>query len=80
MLETLIVTRTTLTPTRKNDRKFENVSLHCATCGNKKYYGANAANRPIPWKSKLAGQNRPQVQDEQNNITENVQAGAHFLN
>ena len=42
----------------KNDRKFETLCLHCGTCGNTKYptekcyYGAIAANRPLPWKSK----------------------------
>ena len=56
----------------KNDTKIEIVCLHCGTCGNTKYptekchYGANAANRPLPWKSKPAKQNRPL--DEQNTI------------
>ena len=70
----------------KNDRQFEPVCFHCGTCGNTKYptekcyYGTNAANRPLPWKRKETGQNGPQVQDEQNKITENVLAAAQPLN
>ena len=65
-----------------NDRKLETVCLHCGTCGNTKHptekchYGTNAANSPLPSKIKPARQNRNQVQDEQNNIFENVQAPA----
>ena len=64
----------------KNDRTSETVCLPCGTCGNTNYttkkcqYGANAANRPLPWKSRPARRNRPQVQDEQNNIIDNMQA------
>ena len=70
----------------KNDRKLETVCLHCGTCGStnhpaeKYYYGANAANRPLPWNSKPAVQNTPQLQEEQNNITKSVMAAAQVFN
>ena len=66
------------TNNNKNDRKFETVCLDSGTNENTKYptekcyYRANAANRPLPWKSKPARQNRPQVQDGQNKTIQNV--------
>ena len=70
----------------KSDRTSVTVCSPCAICGNtnhpteKCYKGAVAANRAHPWKSKPAGQNGPQLQDEQNNITESVQLEAQALN
>ena len=70
----------------KIDRQFEIVCLQCGLCGNinypaeECYYGAKAANRALPWKSKPARPNGPQVQDQQNNITDNLQASAQLLN
>ena len=73
-------------PNNKNDRKSKTVFLPFGTCGNANHlteecnYGTNAANRPLPWKNKPAGQNGPQLEDEQDNLTENVQAAAQALN
>ena len=70
----------------RNDRASKAVCLPCGTFGNtnhateNRYYGANAANRPIPWKSKPAVQNGPQLQDEQSNISESVMAAVEALN
>ena len=52
----------------------------CETCGNTNhsterfYVGANAVNRPLPWKSK------PEQQDAQDSITGCVRATAQHLN
>ena len=63
----------------KNDRKYETLYPPCDTCGKTNhstercYVGANAANRPLPWK------NKPQEQDAHDSITGCVQATAqHF--
>ena len=60
----------------KIDRKSRTLYPPCDTCGKKNhftercYVGANAANRPIPWK------NKPQGQDAHDSITGCVQATA----
>ena len=70
----------------KNDRKSKVVCLPRGTYGNTNhptengYYGANAAKRPFPWKSKPAVQNGPQLHDEQNNLTKCVMAEAQTSN
>ena len=70
----------------QNDRTSEVVCLPCGTRGNTKhptekcYYGANAANRPLPWKSKPAVENGPHLQDEQNKITKKVMAAVQASN
>ena len=70
----------------KNDRTFKAVCLPCGTRENtnqsteKCYYWGNAANRPLPWKSKPALQNGPQLQDEQNKITEITMAATQSSN
>ena len=63
----------------KNDRKSRTLYPPCETCGKTNhstercYVGANAANRPLPWK------NKPQEQDAHESITGCVQATAqHF--
>ena len=64
----------------KNDKQSSTVGLPYGTCGNtnhpteKFFYGANAANMPLPWKNKPAVHNGPQPQDEQNNRTKSVMA------
>ena len=64
----------------KNDRKSRTLYPPCETCGKtnhstERYYvGANAANRPLPWK------NKPQEQDAHDNITGCVQATAQHFN
>ena len=64
----------------KNDRNSRTLYPSCETCGKTNhstercYVGANAANRPLPWK------NKPQEQDAQDSITGCVQATAHYLN
>ena len=64
----------------KIDRKSRTLYPPCETCGKTNhstercYVGANAANRPIPWKSK------PQEQDPHDSITGCVQATAQHLN
>ena len=64
----------------KNDRKSRTVYLPCETCGKTNhsaercYVGANAVNRPLPWK------NKPQQQDAQDSITGCVRATAQHLN
>ena len=63
----------------KIDRNSRTLYLPCETCGKTNhstercYVGANAANRPLPWK------NKPQ-QDAQNSITGCVRATAQYLN
>ena len=63
----------------KIERKSRTVYPPCETCGKTNhstercYVGANAANRPLPWK------NKPQEQDAHDSITGCVQATAqHF--
>ena len=64
----------------KNDRKSRTLYTPCETCGKTNhstercYVGANAANRPLPWK------NKPQEQDAHNSITGYVQATAQHFN
>ena len=64
----------------KNDRKSRTLYPPCETCGKTNhstercYVGANAANRPLPWK------NKPQEQDTHDSITGCVQATAQHLN
>ena len=64
----------------KIDRKSTIVYPPCESCGKTNhsaercYVGANAANRPFPWK------NKPQEQDAHDRITGCVQARAQHLN
>ena len=64
----------------KIDRKSRNLYSPCETCGKTNhstercYVGANAANRPLPWK------NKPQQQDAHDSITGCVQATAQHIN
>ena len=64
----------------KNDRKFRTLYPPCETCGKTNhstercYVGANAANKPLPWK------NKPQEKDAHDSITGGVQATAQHLN
>ena len=64
----------------KNDRKSRTLYPPCETCGKTNhspercYVGANAANRPLPWK------NKPQEQDAHDSITGCVQATAQHFN
>ena len=64
----------------KTDRKSRTLYPPCETCGKTNhstercYVGANAANRPLPWK------NKPQEQDAHDSITAYVQATAHYFN
>ena len=64
----------------KNDRKSRTLYPPCETCGKTNhctercYVGANAANRPLPWK------NKPQEQDAHDSITGYVQATAQHFN
>ena len=64
----------------KNDRKSKTLYPPCDTCGKTNhstercYVGANAANRPLPWK------NKPQEQDAPDSITGCVQATAQHFN
>ena len=64
----------------KNDRKSTLLYPPCETCGKTNHsterchVGANAASRPLPWKSK------PQQQDAQDSITGCVPATAQHLN
>ena len=61
-------------------RKFRALCPPCETCGKTNhstercYVGANAVNRPLPWKSK------PQQQDAQDSITGCVRAKTQHLN
>ena len=70
----------------KAERKPETVYPPCETCGktnhsaDRCYVGANAANRPLPWKSKPEGQSGHHQQDAQNSITGCVLATAQHLN
>ena len=64
----------------KIDRKSRTFYPPCETCGKTNhstercYVGANAANRPLPWK------NKPQQQDAHDSITGCVQATAQHFN
>ena len=64
----------------KYDRKSRTLDPPCETCDKtnhsteRRYFGANAANRPLPWK------NKPQEQDAHDSITGFVQATARHLN
>ena len=64
----------------KKDRKSRTLYPPCQTCGKTNhstercYVGANAANRPLPWK------NKPQEQDAHDSITGCVQATAQHFN
>ena len=64
----------------KNDRKSRTLYPPCETSGKTNhstercYVGANAANRPLPWK------NKPQEQEAHDSITGCVQATAQHLN
>ena len=64
----------------KIDRKSRTLYPPCQTCGKTNlsreicYVGANAANRPHPWK------NKPREQDAHDSITGCVHATAQFLN
>ena len=64
----------------KIDRKSRTLYPPCETggktnhCTERCYVGANAANRPLPWK------NKPQEQDGHDSITGCVQATAQHLN
>ena len=68
------------------ERKPETVYPPCETCGKTNhsaercYVGANAANRPLPWKSKPEGQSGHHQQDAQNSITGCLLATAQQLN
>ena len=63
----------------KTDRKSTIVYLPCEICGKMNhsaercYVGANAVNRPLPWKKK------PQQQDPQVTVTGGVWAKAQHL-
>ena len=64
----------------KIDRNSRTLYPPCETCGKTNhstercYVGANAANRPLPWK------NKPQEQDAHDSITGCVQATAQHFN
>ena len=64
----------------KKNRNSRTFYPPCETCGKTNhstercYVGANAANRPLPWK------NKPQEQDAHDSITGCVQATAQHLN
>ena len=68
------------------DGKLETVYLICETCGKTNHsaercsVGANAATRPLPWKSKPEGQSGHLQQDAQSSITGCVLATAQHLN
>ena len=68
------------------ERKPETVYLPCETCGKTNqfaercYVGANAANRPLPWKSNPEGQSGHHQRDAQNSTTGCVLARAQHLN
>ena len=61
------------------DKKSRTLYPPCETCGKmnhsteRSYVGANAANRPLPWK------NKPQEQDAHDSITGCVRATAQHL-
>ena len=65
---------------QKIDRNSRTLYPPCETCGKTNhstercYVGANAANRPLPWK------NKPQEQDAHDSITGCVQATAQHFN
>ena len=67
-------------------RKSRTLYPPCETCGKTNncaercYVGANAANRPLPWKSKPEEQSGHHQQDAQNSVTGCVLARAQQLN
>ena len=70
----------------KAERKPETVYPPCETCGKSNhsadrcYVGANAGNRPLPWKSNPEGQSGHHQQDAQISIIGCVLARAQHLN
>ena len=64
----------------RTDRKYRTLYPPCETCGKTNhstegcYVGANAANRPLPWK------NKPQEQDPYDSKTGCVQGTTQHLN
>ena len=70
----------------RTERKPKIVYPCCETYGKRKDSSrrccgwANAANRPLPWKSKPEGQSGHHQQDAQNSITGCVRATAQHLN
>ena len=70
----------------KIDRKSRTLYPPCETCGKTNhttercYVGANAANRPLPWKRKPEEQSELFQQDAQNSITGCVRATAQYPN
>ena len=70
----------------QRDKRPRPVFPPCETCGRtnhsteKRYHGANAANRPPPRKTRPEGQNQSQQNIAQNNSDGNVQAAAQALN
>ena len=68
------------------ETKPETVHPPCETCGKTNhsaercYVGANAANRPLPWKWKPEEQSGHFQQDAQNSITGCVRATTQYLN
>ena len=70
----------------KIGRKSRTLYPPCETCGKtdhsteRCYVGANAENRPLPWKNKPEGQSGHPQQDTQNSITGCVLARAQHLN
>ena len=71
---------------KRAETKPEIVHPPCETCGKTNhsaercYVGANAANRPLPWKRKPEEQSGLFQQDAQNSITGCVRATAQYLN
>ena len=70
----------------KNDRKSRTVYPPCETCGKtnfsteRRYIGANASKRPLPWKSKPGGQIGPHKQGAQYMTPGSALAAAQSLN
>ena len=70
----------------RNDREPRPVCSPCDNCGktnhsaDKCYFGANAANRPLPRNRQPEGQNQVQQRNAQNNSDVNVPAAAEATN
>ena len=70
----------------QRDRRSRPVFPLCETCGRtnhtteKRYFGANAANRPPPRNRRPEGQNQVKQKNAQSNSDGNVQAAAQTLN
>ena len=68
-----------------NDRRYRLVFPPCETCGEtnhsteKRYFGANAVNRPPPRNKRPEGQNQVQQRGAQSYSDENVHAAAQTL-